>query len=164
MGGQLARIVVLLVAGTLVVGCRGGERRATDPTTAPPLQRGPIRHDSLPAEQVARLTRLQQIFAEVDPTPLAGWIDDFRRDQHPEREIAIYEAMARAYTGYCQGRDLDVAAKREVFSVVLTRSGAPDEEVLERLTQGELHTLTRDDVKAILALYDAPPAPITVTK
>src|SRR5262245_29705834 len=70
------------------------------------LQPGPIQRENLTREQVERITRVQEIFKEVDPTPLAEWIDDFKRDLDPDREIRIYEAMAMAYAGFCTGRIL----------------------------------------------------------
>jgi hypothetical protein len=107
-----------------------------------------------------RLKKLQETFAEVDPSPLEKWVDDFKRDQDPEREIRIQEAMATAYSAYCSGRSLTLAAKRDVYQVVLLRSGAADAEVLSHI---KLSTLSLDDAKAVLKLYPMAPAPITVS-
>ncbi|MEZ4297989.1 MAG: hypothetical protein R3B70_23735 [Polyangiaceae bacterium] len=123
------------------------------------LQMGPIRHARLSEEQIHRIRRLQQTFCEVDPTPFEKWVEDFRRDMHPDREIRIYEEMAQAFTAYCSTRGLTLEAKRDVFQVVLMRSGAPDAEVLAGL---KLTTLTLEDAREILSLYRAPAAPIRV--
>ena len=92
--------------------------------------------------------------------PLEKWIDDFKRDRDPNREIRIYEGMAEAYTAYCSGRNLTLRAKQDVYQIVLLRSGAPDAEVLRRL---KLKALSVDDAKEVLSLYRAPPAPITIS-
>jgi hypothetical protein len=112
----------------------------------------------LTAIQLERVKALQQTFAEVDTSPLPRWIDDFKRDQDPDRELRTYERMADAYRAYCRGRSLSPRAKADVYLVVLLRSGAPDEEVLPRL---KLQELTIADAKDILRLYKAPPEPVT---
>ncbi len=124
------------------------------------LKPGPVRRDQLSVEQLERIKKLQQTFSEVDPTSLDKWVDDFKRDADPDREIRIYDGMAEAYSGYCAGKSLTREARQDVFQVVLLRSGAPDAEVLSRLT---LVKLSLDDARAILKLYRASPAPITVS-
>lgn len=123
------------------------------------LSSGPIQHGELSAEQMKRIKALQETFHEVDPTPLEKWVEDFKRDNDPEREIRVYESMAEAYRAYCAGKNLTLQAKMDVEGVVLMRSGASDEEVLSQL---KLKTLSIEDAKAILKLYKAPPAPIDV--
>ena len=123
------------------------------------LQPGAVKHDDLTPEQIERITRLQDAFREVDPTPLAEWIDDFKRDREPDGEVRIYEAMAAAYSQFCAGRNLSLDAKREVYQIVLLRSEAPDNEVLEHAT---LKALTPTDAREVLALYKLPPSPIRV--
>ena len=124
------------------------------------LKPGPIRHDELSAAQIERLTKLHETFRDVDPTPLAKWIDDFKRDANPEREISIYEAMAHAYSAYCTGRNLGLDAKGDDYRVVLARSMAPDEQVLKTV---RLQALSLEDAKEILKNYDTPAEPISVT-
>ena len=118
----------------------------TDPSK---LGRGSIQHEQLTADQLA----------EVDPTPLDKWVDDFKRDRDPEREIRIYESMARAFVAYGRGRKLSLAAKKEVYELVLLRSGAPETEVLPQL---KLRELSVAEAKDVLRLYSDAPAPITV--
>jgi len=67
--------------------------------------------------------------------------------------------MATAYAGFCGGRNLTPEAKREVYELVLLRSGAPDKEVLERAA---LKVLTPTDASEVLALYRMPPSPVRV--
>jgi hypothetical protein len=139
--------------------CKSDDHPKTMKVDPANLQPGPIRHDELSPELVARITKLHDTFEEVDPSPLSRWIDDFQRDQHPESEIKIYEGMARAYTAFCRGRTLSLDAKREVYGVVIQRSASPDDEVLKTV---HVKAITVDDVKTILSLYDMPPKPITV--
>lgn len=152
---------VVVISAVLVAGCKGASDAPKAQTVDPAeLRPGPIRHATLSPELVARITKVQAVFAEVDPTPLEKWLEDFRRDVHPERELAIYESMARAYSGYVAGRELTMPAKNDVYVLVLLRSSAPDDQVL---ANARLTTLSMEEARAVLRLYDASPQPVTVS-
>jgi hypothetical protein len=161
---QICLIVALIAAAC---GCHSPERSQSGEASAlgtqwgdpGKLTPGPIRHDPLNAGQIERITKLHDAFREVDPTPQTKWLDDFKRDQHPDREIQIYEGMAEAYTAYCASRSLSIDAKRDVYQVVLLRSGAPDDDVLKQVKP---KVLTRKDITEILVLYKIPPTPVVV--
>ena len=153
---RLAIAVVVVLASAGACKSRKSGTQWVDPNQ---LTAGPIRHEALAPSQVERLKALQRTFADVDPTPPEKWIEDFQRDQNPEREILIYEAMAKAYRAYCEGKTLSPTAKADVYRVVLLRSGAPEAEVVPRL---KLKELSMADAKEILRLYTDPPAPIRV--
>jgi len=128
-----------------------------DPKT---LRPGRIQHEQLSGEQVGRIKALQQTFSDVDSSSLDKWVEDFKRDQDPEREIRIFERMAQAYRAYCSGKNLTPEAKQDVFHIVCLRSGAPDSEVLSGL---ELKVLSVEDAREILKYYNGAPAPIQVS-
>ena len=107
-----------------------------------------------------RARRLQKTFSEIDPSSLEKWVDDFRRDVDPDNELKIWEQMATAYETVLASRNLSLDGKREVYGVLLVRSGAPDEEVLKRV---KLKVLTEKDAREILALYVGKPEPVTRT-
>ena len=108
---------------------------------------------------MSRVQRLQKTFHEVDPSPVEKWAEDFRRDANPEREMAIWESMATAYEAFTASNSLTMDGKKEVYQVVLLRSGAPDDEVLKHL---DLKILTEKDARAIMALFATKPEPIRV--
>src|SRR5262249_20201734 len=120
----------------------------------------PIQHDSLTPTQLARIGTLQQVFSDVDETSLDKWIEDFKRDQDLEREIRIYEGMAEAYRAYCADKTLTAQAKRDVYQVVLLRSGRQEAEVIGGVT---LQPPSVSDAREVLRLYRVPPAPISVS-
>jgi hypothetical protein len=111
------------------------------------LKPGPIRHEKLSDLQIQRIKKIRGAFAEVDQSSFDKWMDDFRRDADPDREIAIWERMAAAYSRYISGKNLSLETKLDVFQVVLLRSTAPAEEVLNHLT---LKVLTEEDAKEIM--------------
>src|SRR5262249_11406773 len=103
--------------------------------------------DSLTSEQMARIQKLQTALVEVDGQPVEQWVDDFKRDLDPDRELDVWETMAKAYTAYCSTHTLSPEAKKEVYKVVLLRSTASEQEALEHL---ELKVLTKDDAIAVM--------------
>jgi hypothetical protein len=127
----------------------GGEGRVkwVDPKT---IQPGPIRRDSLTDEQMARIRALQATFVEVDRQTVDQWVDNFKRDADPDKELRIWERMSKAFRAYCDGRKLSPEAKKDVFSVVLLRSMASEPEVLKHV---KLKTLSRDDAIAVMKGY-----------
>ena len=161
MKRHLAILVALLV--TVLHGCsrkaeppsnslevaientQNGEVQWVDPNE---IRQGPIRRDSLTEEQMERIKALQKTFAEVDGQTVDEWVDSFKRDLNPNSELAIWERMAKAYQSYCEAHDLSLDAKKDAYKVLLLRSMASPEEVLERV---ELTTLSKSDAKNVMS-------------
>ena len=115
-----------------------------DPST---IQPGPIRRDTLNDEQMARIRALQTVFVEVDGQTVEQWVDNFKRDADPDKELRVWERMAKAYRAYCDGKQLSATAKKDVYRIVLLRSMAPEHEVLDKV---KLSELSRDDASAVM--------------
>jgi len=150
------KIIVHAIISTLLVflgfGCdkrsQQPQLQRVDPATLKP---GPIRHEELNREQLERIAKLHRIFSEVDSSPLEKWIDNFKRDLEPDSELALWERMAEAYTGYCSKRNLSLDAKQDVYQVLLLRSTTPDaEKVLEYLN---LKMLTPAEARDVMKLF-----------
>jgi hypothetical protein len=108
-----------------------------------------------------RARRLQKIFSEIDPSSVEKWVDDFKRDTDPERELKVWEQIAAAYEAYSAAKNLPLAAKRDVYGVLLMRSQVPAEEVLKHM---RLNVLTENDAREIMALYNDEPKPLTYVR
>ncbi|MCI5192070.1 MAG: hypothetical protein D3919_10240 [Candidatus Electrothrix sp. AW5] len=123
-----------------------------------PYQTGPIRHSELPASLIERIQKFEKTFAEVYPVTHQEWLDGFKRDANPEREIAIWEQMASVYTRFLKAGDFDAGVREEAFGLLLVRSGTTDVEPLF----SDLKHLTEDQARSLLSLYEAAPQPVTV--
>ena len=121
------------------------ERSRLDPQT---LRLGPIRHESLSDELLVRIRHIHSVFADIDGMTLEKRESLFQRDVHPEREVAIWQCMADAFERFCRSRELSNEAKRDVFSLVLMRSMATEEEALERVNRT---VLTEGEARNVLA-------------
>jgi hypothetical protein len=125
-------------------GKANGRVEWVDPKT---IQPGPVRRDALSDEQMARIRSLRATFAEVDGQTVEQWVDNFKRDADPDQELRVWERMGKAYRAYCDGRRLSTEAKKEVYRVVLLRSMASEQDVLER---AKLKELSREDAIAVM--------------
>jgi hypothetical protein len=125
------------------------------------LQLGPVRHDTLSTTQLADIRKIQQVFAGVYPASLDETITNFKRDAHPDGEIAVWLTMATAYEKFIalKGLDTSFAIKKEAFELILLRSMMPEEEAKTKAT---LKVLSVKDVQTIFKLYDNAPKPLTV--
>src|SRR5690348_902347 len=61
------------------------------------LQAGPVCHASLSPGQVAAVRAIQQALAEVYPRSLGEWEEGFKRDRHPDRELAVWLRIAGVF-------------------------------------------------------------------
>jgi len=131
-----------------------------DPNSLTPSE---IVHDSLSATQIEKIKQIQLTFAEVDPISLEETITNFKRDAHPDSEIAIWLSMAEAYQKYLKFRTqkttLDI--KKEVYKLILSRSMMSSEEAIKNT---DLKFLTKGEAEEVLAFYSNEPDPIHVIK
>lgn len=127
------------------------------------IQLSEVVHDSLSADQVQRIKKIQSTFAEVYPVSLEETLTNFKRDQNPDSEIAIWLQMASTYEKYLSSRQnkLDLNTKKEVYKLILSRSMMPDEEAI---VNSKLIILTEKDAKEVLGYYNLKPDPIDVIK
>src|SRR6266542_1107980 len=132
---------------------------STQRTKTQDIAAGPLRHDSLTPQQVDRLRAIQAVLAEVDTNPLEKWIDDFRRDVNPDREISIYEAIAQAYQTFCASRPRTKAQKQDAYGLLIERSGTTDYNALRNY---KLKALTPSEAYELLGYYTKSAEPIQV--
>jgi hypothetical protein len=111
------------------------------------LKPGPIKHQGLSPKQMERIYKLRDTLAEVEHSSIEKWIDNFKRDANPDKELAIWERIADGYARYCSKRLLSIDAKKDVFQLLLLRSMASEKEVLNHI---KLKTLTVDEAKETL--------------
>ncbi|MBO0857830.1 MAG: hypothetical protein J2P21_05125 [Chloracidobacterium sp.] len=111
------------------------------------LNPGSIRHQSLNHRQMERIYKLRDTLAEVERSPIEKWIDDFKRDLNPDKELAVWERIADGYARYCSRRPLSIEAKEDVFQLLLLRSMASEREVLDNI---KLKILTLDEARETL--------------
>ncbi len=115
------------------------------------IRPGPVRHLTLPPFLMLRIQHLWEVFGEYQPCDLAGWIEGFQRDLHPEREVAIWEGMARALTEFSKGRTLSPEARKEVYLLLLVSTTATDEGIRDQLQKTQ--HLNPDDLREVIRVH-----------
>lgn len=125
------------------------------------LQPGPIRHQKLSDALESRVRKFEPIFAEVYPQTHEEWVDGFLRDVHPEPEIAIWEAIASAYSTFTEKRQLSLSARKEALGLLLVRSSSDEQHTL---SGAKLQHLSRADAEEVLRYYSAAPQPVLYEK
>ena len=106
------------------------------------LQKGPLQRPALPEDLLQRIQAFKEILAEVDNMTLDEVIDDFKRDLHPEKEVAVWD-IADIYQLYLLHNPADdPAVKHDVFSVLLMTSlGVKDWSGIQHLDQDQIRHL-----------------------
>jgi hypothetical protein len=102
-----------------------------------------MRHRVLPDDLVQRIKAFKEILSEVDNATLDAVVDDFRRDKHPEQEIAVWERIAHTYALFLSHNPTDdLTIKHDIYSVILMASlGVEDWSQIRRLTRGQIRHL-----------------------
>lgn len=107
--------------------------------------------------QKNRIKIIANIFQDVFPDTMKKWIYDFSEDDDPEREILIWEDMAKTYTQICSHWTFTKKQKIEVFALILHRSALPKKLVLQKI---QLKVLSKKQAKYVLDKYQGIPQPI----
>jgi hypothetical protein len=94
------------------------------------------RHKDLPEELVGRIKLIRAALLEVFPDSIEGWIDSFKADTHPSREVAVWEKISAAYLELIQLPDIKQTDRQSVYSILLAMSsGIPIAYVKHNLPQ-----------------------------
>lgn len=123
------------------------------------LIESPIGTSALTTEQLDRARILNAILARVHPIARKAWLEGFSRDHHPEREIRIWEHIAKAYLTIDGVEFASDGLKKEAFTLLLARSMHPTKSVLE---DTQLRHFTRKTAKVVLDAYQLRPKPLVV--
>ena len=115
---------------------------------------GDVKHPPLSSETKAMIRReimtpLRDVFSES----LAEWEDGFRRDENPDREIALWCRIVPCFQSFAEIEALDRLQRQECFRVMIACTLAPRAEVLEIVT---LTTVTEAQAKRAIEAFLGP--------
>lgn len=157
-------IVMLLALPAVLCSCRQEKPSGTSEqwVKVSGIKQYPTRQSKLTDEQLARLRKLHTNLAEVDNSSLDKWVEDFEKDRDPEKEIRVWESIAAAYKRYSSAHALTPQARKEVFGVLLLRSGTANQ--AEILKHANLTLLTEKQARDVMADYKDEAMPIELEK
>lgn len=87
------------------------------------IRPGPIR-GPLTAEQERRIRAFTDALQEVFPCKYEDAYDSFRRDMHPDREIVIWEHIAKTYKAHVAGYKT-FEGRKALYTSILTTGRPP---------------------------------------
>lgn len=115
---------------------------------------GPARHKELPPDLVSRIRLIRAALLGIYTHSMEFWIDGFKRDSHPSREIYVWERICAVLWEYMSMTKLTSSQVPHVFNVVFgLSSGTSESQFSEDLAQ-----LPRDAFTILTALmsHDIP--------
>ena len=87
------------------------------------IKSGPKQHTTFTPDLIGRIRLIRASFFQVRPDSMESWVDDFKRDAHPSREVAIWEHMASVYMECCaQHPELSFDERKSVYKLVVVLS------------------------------------------
>ena len=97
------------------------------------------------------LRKIKEALDEVYPMTLHEWEDGFRKDTHPEKEMATWLRLAERYRIFTEEKGFSQAQRQEVFNVMLACTTSPKKElVLEVVT---LSAITREEAQDAIDVF-----------
>ncbi|MCR1000946.1 GIY-YIG nuclease family protein [Serratia rubidaea] len=116
---------------------------------------------TLTNDQERRISIVHKILGSVYSESLSTWMDDFRKDGFPEREIKVWEGIAKAYLKVDSRFSLSNNSAREAYNLLLMRSGSKKSDVIEKYKP---EFFSPSQVSEILDCYELKPMPIVVER
>lgn len=113
---------------------------------------GPPKHDELPFALISRVRLIRAALLEVYPHSMEHWIDGFRGDAHPSREIRIWEHISACYLEFVTMTKLTYEQRITVSRVFQAISCGVKEESLKN----ELSSLPEGSQEKISNLWKYP--------
>jgi hypothetical protein len=129
-----------------------------DPRT---LAESPAGTSNLTAEQLDRARILSMNLGRVNPVAQKTWLEGFSRDEHPERELRIWEHIAKAYLTVDGVEVASEDLKKEAFELLLSRSWYSTAKVLE---EAKFKLFTHKTAKRLLGAYELRPKPLVIRR
>jgi hypothetical protein len=118
---------------------------------SPTVRRDQGQYNALSHDQLRRIGRLAVVLDEAYLMTMDGWVDGFCRDAHPEREIALFEAVAVVYAKLADRSALDATGKQSLCATIVGATLAVDVAELQgRLPDDLAETVGIEDIRKLL--------------
>lgn len=116
------------------------------------IRPAPIRNIEFSPGLLEILRKIRFVLREVSPGSFSEWVDSFKRDMYPKREIALWFYMSKVYQEMLNHFPQKLEYKQEVFNLILSCSMEEDEKILSE-AKTNFKYLSEDDIKLIIKRY-----------
>lgn len=125
------------------------------------LRKSPPGTSILTVDQEARADILCNLLTKLNPVARDKWLEGFTRDEHPERELKVWEAVAKAYLTLEHADDAPEEFRSEAFALLLERTWSPTAAVL---AEKKFKYFSPANAKRLLDAYELRPKPLAIRK
>lgn len=125
------------------------------------LRSSPVGTSALSKAQQLRVKIVSMIFGAILPEEEMKWAENFSRDSNPEKELRIWEHMAKAFMSVSELEFASESVKTEAFYLLLVRSWASSDEAFETIKRKHLSSKA---AISLLKQYKLPPTPLTISR
>jgi len=84
--------------------------------------KGEFKHERFTGERRRLMKYFSRVFASVYPRTRQEWEDEFRKDQNPDKEIAIWTVIADVFEYFTKGRSFPFKTKMDYFRIIVSWS------------------------------------------
>ena len=116
------------------------------------LKQGAFQHPPFVVELRDAILKLQKSLEEVYPHDYQFWEDGFRRDTHPEGEIALWLHIANVFESFCSSRTTSVEERKDAFRVLVACSNGTAETALQTV---QLKAIEQGEAKSLVQKFFA---------
>ena len=139
----------------------GSDGRAVIQLEIARLRESPAGTSLLTEEQFDRAHILYEVLTKVNPVARGRWLEGFTRDDPPERELRIWEHIAKAYLTLDHADEAPNGYRSEAFELLLKRTWSSTPEALSSTT---LKYFSRASAKRLLDAYELKPKPLLIAQ
>lgn len=133
----------------------GNKQSETKDIPIDKISPGPIRNTEFTPEILNVIRKIQFVFREVFPDTFKEWVDSFKRDMYPIREIALWCWMADVYEETIEHFPAKLEYRKEIFKLLLSCTMEDDKSILSKAKTKYKH-LSKEDIKLILKCRENP--------
>ncbi|RZB30825.1 MAG: hypothetical protein SRB1_03105 [Desulfobacteraceae bacterium Eth-SRB1] len=130
------------------------ETKTVDPKS---IKVAPVRHEKLTDNLVGRVRLVRAALIFPYPQTMEFWLDGFKRDMHPHKEIEFWEHAAACYMEYVAINRLSPEQQKAAFSLILSVLNNAETEVCEKysgLLPPDSLSLLIDSCRSKLPVYE----------
>jgi len=123
------------------------------------IQHGEYLHAELAPALLQRIRATTDVFEKIDGIYFEQAVDMYRRDLNPEKELVIWEEMAKAYLAFCKLRCATDNERKDVYQALLLHTMYSESQAVQRATP---KVLSMTEVLTVVKLYRLSERPIEV--
>jgi hypothetical protein len=121
------------------------------------IHRPPHLHKDLNPNLISRIRLIRASLLGTYDHSMSYWIDSFKRERHPSREVTWWEHVAAVYNETISIIPLDNDERKKLFRIIISLEHITCEEQIEELSDGlapNLFDIVHESFRRVLPAFD----------